>query len=346
MAPSRAACAVEQLLNREVGELACLDGESALDGPIGSESPIRATHTLIAHNADILAFEIPPVNRISSGDILLELVVLYLLLHGQSVTKELFVFALGPIGELVMAYLVMSSGVPGPLLNKCFSALPVRESEGELVAIDVRLAEVGAVLHELLHVAVFDLLIDEGSRLLGKGLDLLCSRLVALLWLIRRLLTRFGLGLLGGINWSLLWLLLLWLFFWLLLWLQLWLLFWFFLWLFWLFWLFWLGFFWLGLFGLGGLLLLGISSFWLRCWFGSDFLWLSRSRWLGLGRCLFASLFTFGRGLRVIPTTIHALWIFDEGAQVEVFIGLKVVVGVVDILAFVIVGSLIMMSVA
>ena len=340
MAPSRAACAVEQLLDGEVGELACLDGESALDGPIGSESPIRATHTLIAHNADILAFEIPPVNRISSGDILLELVVLHLLLHGQSVTEELLVFALGPIGELVMADLVVSSGVPGPLLNECLGALPVREPEGELVAIDVRLAEVGAVLHELLHVAVLDLLIDESSRLLGEGLDLLCGRWVALLGLIGRLLARLGLGLLGGINWSLLWLLLFWLLF-------LWLLFWLFCWFFlWLFWLFWLGFFWLGLFGLGGFLLLGISSFWLRCWFGSDFLGLSRSGWLGLGRCLFASLFTFGRGFWVVPTTIHALWIFDEGAQVEVFIGLKVVVGVVDILAFVIVGSLIVMSVA
>ena len=190
MAPSRAACAVEQLLDGEVGELACLDGKSALDGPIGSESPIRATHTLIAHNADILAFEIPPVNRISSGDILLELVVLHLLLHGQSVAEELLVFALGPIGELVMADLVVSSRVPGPLLNECLGTLPVRESEGELVAIDVRLAEVGAVLHELLHVAVLDLLIDESSRLLGKGLDLLCSRWVALLWLIGGLLAR------------------------------------------------------------------------------------------------------------------------------------------------------------
>ena len=115
---------------------------------------------------------------------MLELVVLCLLFHGESVTKELLILALGPVRELVMANLVVSSGVPGPFLDKCFSAFPVRQPEGEFVAIDVRLAEVGAVLHELFHVAVFDLLIDKGSSLLGEGLDLLLSRWIAILGLI------------------------------------------------------------------------------------------------------------------------------------------------------------------
>ena len=242
-----------------------MDGESTLDSTIGSESPIRAAHTLITHNADITL--LPPVNRISDGDILLELVVLCLLFHGQSVSKELLVFALGPVRELVMADLVGSSGVPGPFLNKCIGALPVREPEGELVTIDVRLAEVGAVLDELLHVAVLDLLIDEGSCLLSEGLDLLSGRWIALFGLIGRLLARLRLGLLGFLSWSLLWLLLFRLFggflsrlCWLLLWL------------FWLFrlWLFGLGFF------RFGLRLLGFGSFWLLCLLGSNFLGLSR----------------------------------------------------------------------
>ena len=71
-----------------------------------------------------------------------------------------------------MADLVMCTGVPGSRLDKLLRSLPIVQSESELVPIDVRLAEVGAVLDESFEVTIGDFLLNEG---LGLLFELLCE---------------------------------------------------------------------------------------------------------------------------------------------------------------------------
>ena len=104
-------------------------------------------------------------------------VILCLFLGGSGEAKKLLVLSLRPIGELIVADLVVGVSVPRLLLNELVGSLPIVHTQSELVPINVRLAEVRAVLDELLYVTALSLFVNEGFGLFCEGLDLLSCRL-------------------------------------------------------------------------------------------------------------------------------------------------------------------------
>mmetsp|Transcript_29692 Transcript_29692/g.39473 ORF Transcript_29692/g.39473 Transcript_29692/m.39473 type:complete len:349 (+) Transcript_29692:118-1164(+) len=166
--------AVKSLLDREGGEFALLHTVGALKGTDGGESPVRAAHALAAHigNEAVLS----PVDRGGNGggvghpgD------VLGLLLSGLSVAEQVHVLVLGPVGEFVVANLVMGASVPRVSFDEIVALLPLPEAELELDLVNVALAEVGAVLNEAINIALIKLSLLEFLPLFGEGLGLLLA---------------------------------------------------------------------------------------------------------------------------------------------------------------------------